>query len=632
MNPTEETNSIVGLSARLGFPQGDCYVRGYTYLPLWILTSLGIGVLALGAWALVRNRLGAFRVWGAGRVSAWRDVLGLASLCVLLVAAFDGSGFIHGFFRQDDFSFLQVAQETSGLGRQLLLYHNDHLYPLYRLEVWVLVKVAGSNASAHALAACFNATNFITCVGLLLSSCWVLHELGGSRLALCSLAYLAWIWPGWGEFTAGFYTLSAYLQVQTLGFCATAAMVRGLGRDSIGWLVGSLVLLAAAIAVDVSGAAAFGCVFVLGAAWRHRERLRFRIPYLLALSAVFLAVCAASLLVRHPYSSRELVQNPGGQPAGLSLVGNLLHHPVGMMRASVSSLGGLLLNLFTPTFLQYIAPKVSVIPVLRDGLILVELLVVALAARFADRRLRQLSATDRSIIMAFIGCAGVCLGLVIVARTSYALQVPATFWHAKYIVMPACWIWVGSALLADRLWLSACRPCPRSSGGLMAAFAIGIWLNLSCYQWERTLIPGTLAYTARGRWGNVSNAEARFEHYQSVMADLEDIARFSGTNTVTLPEPSGWSDQFYRLHSELEWGSDYTPIGVTNLFWDMLAASPGLHLHGKWAPYTTFTPALQRHFERFAWLRHPRASSPSPAGAPEAPPRRPRTSSRVPSD
>lgn len=604
MNLTRVANWTVDLAARLGLPQGDCYVRGYAFLPWWIIYSLTFGVVVLGIWALVRNRLGTFRVWGAGRLSTWRDFLALAAFCSCVVAAFDGSGFIHGFFRQDDFSFLQVVRETDGLLQQMRLYHSDHFCPLYRLEVWALIKLAGANAGPDALAICFNAINFITCSSLLLSGCWTLHELGGSRLALYAFAFLTWTWQGWGEFTAGYYTVSLFVQVQCLGFCATAAMLRGFRHNSIAWLAGSLILVVAAISVNISGANVFVSVFLFGAMWRYLDHLPRRLPYLLVLLVVFVALLGFySLVLRHPYSARELVQNPSGQSAGPSMIFNLFHHPLGVMCTSVAALGGLLLNFFSPTFLQIVADRVGTAPLLYGGLVLAELFVGALAVRFASRRLSRLTGGDRWSILAAAGCALVCLGMVIVARTTYALHIPTALWHTKYIVMPACWLCVAFALFADRLWLSASLPCPRSSVGLLTALAFGIWLNLSNWQWERTLIPDVLAYTARGRWGNVVNAQERARHYHAVMADLVAIAHFTGSATVRLPEPSIWGSEFYRLHSVLEWGSDQTPSGVTYLFWDLLAASPGLHLKGCWVSDTELTPELRKYLKRYPWLQ-----------------------------
>jgi hypothetical protein len=285
------------------------------------------------------------------------------------------------------------------------------------------------------------------------------------------------------------------------------------------------------------------------------------------------------------------------------MLGNMYKDPVGILRTSISAVGGLLLNLFSPTFLQIEAGKITNAPALRDGLILVELLAVALAARFAGHRLARIERGDRWLILAVAACALVCLGMVIVARTSYAIEVPATLWYAKYIVSPACWLWVAIALFADRLWISAGRPRRPSLSGLFATLVIGAWLTVSYGQWERILIPGPLAYTPRGRWGNVTNAEARAEDYQSVMADLAAISRYTDSTTVRLPEPSIWGDEFYRLHSVLEWGSDASPNGVTYLFWDLLAASPGLHLKGRWESEEALTPALRKFLGQFAWLK-----------------------------
>jgi hypothetical protein len=604
MIPTQEGSWMVNAAARLGLPQGESYSRGYAFLPLWILYSLAFGLLNVGIWALARNRLENLRAWGMRSLDGWRDLLGLIILCICVVAVFDGSGMVHGFFRQDDFSFLEVARENNRLWQQMALYHNDHFCPLFRLEVWSILKLAGEGASAHALAIYFNAMNFLACAGLLLSGCWLLHELGASRLTVLVFAFLLWTWPGWGEFTAGYYTLSIFTQIQGLAFCAAAAMSRGFRRHSTAWLACSLILAATALAMNISGMSSFVSVFLIGVAWQDRETTNHRVPYLIALLGVLIVASALYVLViKHPYSARELVQNPAGQSAGLTMLGNLYQNPIGVLRASFSAMGGLLLNLFSPTFLQVKTGKVINTPVLRECLILVELIVVALAVRFVVRRLGRIARSDRWLILAVVGCAVVCLGMVIVARTTYAVEVPATFWYAKYIIAPACWLWLAIALFADRLWLSPSRPGAEPFAGLLTTLAIGAWLTVSFWQWERTMIPGALAYTPRGRWGNVINAEARADDYNAVLMDLVAISVYTGSSTVRLPEPSIWSGEFYRLHGVLEWGSDTASNGVTYLFWDLLAASPGLHMQGRWESETALTPALRNYLGQYPWLR-----------------------------
>jgi hypothetical protein len=601
-----ESSWVADVAARLGLPQGDSYARGYAFLPRWIVFSLGFALAAYLAWRLVRSRMGPLRRWGALRLGSGREFLGLGLFCVLVVGAFDAPRFMEGFFRQDDFSFLQVVRETAGLCRQLLLYHNDHLYPLYRLEVWGIVTGAGPTASTGALAAGFNAVNAATCAFMLLSGCWLLHELGASRLTLLAFTFLTWAWPGWGEFTAGYYTLSAYVQVQALGFGACAAMLRGLRRGSAAWLALSLLLAVGAAGTDVTGVSVFAALLLLCAAFRYREKLPLRRRTLLAILGTLVAVCALWIALAHPYSARELVQNPRGHAVSLAGASRLLQRPVALLGTLLALLGGLFLNLVAPAFLQVAALKVGASAALRQGLLGLEILASLGIAGVAWRRLRLNSSADRGCILALSGCAAACLGMVIAGRPSYALEMPTVLWQAKYMVMPTCWIAVALALYFER----APRFVP--AGALFGAAALALWLTVGYAQWERTLLPGPMGYIGRGRWGNLDNARARSQHYRRVMEDLESIAAAGGSRTVVLPPPSAWAAQFYRVHSILEWGGDERSNGVTYLFWDLLAVCPDRELTGRWAPYGALSPLQRKHLEQVDWLRH---TDPDPAGS-----------------
>jgi len=338
-------------------------------------------------------------------------------------------------------------------------------------------------------------------------------------------------------------------------------------------------------------------------------------PYFLGLGAILLLALVSYLLVfRHAYSARELVQNPSGQPAGPGMLIGLRHRPLGVLVGAIQAAGGLGLNLVLPTFLQFDIDRVVASPLLRDGLISLELVVLAGGGWFAGGRLRRLAADDRRLILAVAACAAAGLSIVVVARTDYALEVPAALWPSKYVVMPACWLWLGTALFWDR-WRArsgSLDPPPY----LLAVVAAGIWMTGSYALWERVLLPESLAYAPRGRWGNEQNAEDRARHYGIVMADLSAIARETGSARVWLPRWSDWDAEFFRLHGVLEWGGDQRPHGVTYLFWDLLAASPGLHLQGDWAPRDALPSRVRECLTRYAWLQPNRSGSPpaEPAG------------------
>ena len=106
---------------------------------------------------------------------------------------------------------------------------------------------------ASALAAIFNLANFLTYLGVLLAGCWLLAELSARRVTLAAFALFAWLWPGWGEFTSGLYTISVYPQTMIFGFAAVALWLRGMPGPARGWIGLSLLAAAGSASLDISG-------------------------------------------------------------------------------------------------------------------------------------------------------------------------------------------------------------------------------------------------------------------------------------------------------------------------------------------------------------------------------------------
>ncbi|HVZ65427.1 MAG TPA: hypothetical protein VG936_12715 [Lacunisphaera sp.] len=593
------------LASWLHLPQGDAYQRLYAFLPWWALGSLVLVGIALGSWRLLQPRLLPARpsivTRGTGATFG-----ALAALAIFMVVACDGLALSQGFFRQDDFSFLQVTRETPAVSQQMLLVHNDHLCPLYRLEFAVLAGLAGPDASTATLAAWFRACTFATCVGLLLAGAWVLHESGSSRLGLLSFVYFLWLWPGWGEFTAGYFSCTNFLQILALGFCAAAAMLRGFNQGSAAWLALSLLLVAGAAGFDVSALNIFVTLGVLaaGRTWSMRGHAA---PwwYLLGLVALFgTALLFYFLIVRHAPTPREFVQNPHGGALRIStLFANLRQHPLGVVLTCLAAPGGLLLSLITPTFLQFVVVEDRVGPMLFWGCFLASLVVLTAAVAGIAKVARRLAGLDRQLFVAMTANALLSLGMVVAARVDVALHVPVPLWPVRYLMVPVAWAMLAILLAADRLWFSHPSPSPRFPAWYGAAIVAGAWFVVSCWALEKSVLPQPLSYVARGRWGNLKSAQARAGQYAAVIADLTAISRQEGGGTIVLPEPDRWSAGFFARYSALEWGSDYTARGVTYLFWDLPSAAPNLNLRGRWAPAGSFAPETRALLSRYVWLR-----------------------------
>jgi len=588
----------------INLPQGDAWQRLYGFLPWWFLATCAWGAVAFALWRVFGSRSHALWPRAAQRFGSVRGLAILVGYCGLLLAVCDSSGFLYGFFRQDDFSFLQVTREDPGIGQQMLLLHNDHLYPLYRLQVWLLVQLAGPNADAPTLAAWFNGFNYLACVSLLLAGCWTLHELGASRTSLFAFAFFTWLWPGWGEFTAGFYTLSAYLQIQALAFGATAAVLRGLKRGSPGWLGIGLLLAATASLIGTAGVyvgLAVGTVALAG--FRGSARPVAVRKFLLGLAALFILLGAFYFFAgRHERTARELVQNPGAVSLGLSTFKGFIVQFPAVCLAGVTAIPGVMLSLVAPTFLQMAVNGEQVAPALYRSFLVLQVLGLVILVLIGVRQWPRLLTADRPLALALALNAFLCFGMVLLARTAYAVAVPVPLWQAKYLIMPFTWTMLALVFLADRLWFSAERTPSWLPAISFAAVVAGCWLHASFWHLERTVLPEPLAYVARGRWGNVNNAEARALQFHAVLTDLQSIARQRQNQSIVLPDPESWAPVFYARFPLLEWGGESTPRGVTYLFGDMLAASPVDNLSTQMIPIKRLTPSDRAFLTRIPWL------------------------------
>lgn len=600
---------ITELAAQLGLPQGDFYRRLYGFLPVWLGFTLAFGLLVTLVHVTIRSRLDALP---AGRLSSVSGGLCLVLFCTVLVLGFDGAGITHGFFRQDDFSFLQVARESPDLGSQMLLRHNDHVYPLFRLQVWAVTRLAGPGAEPAELAAWFNGLTFATCLALLLSAGWLLHELGGSQLAVYLLVFGLWVWPGWGEFTSGYYTLAVYLQVQTMAAAAVAAALRS--RVASAWLAISLGFVGLALALNTSGALALVAAFAISFALPGYGGTPSVRRYRLALLGMLAAFCLVYLAVaQHAPSPRELVQNPSGTMLGASIADRLRDHGIAILPAGLAGLGGTTVNLVLPTFLQRSAQVVAADLPLRWSLFGLELAFTLVLVAVAWRTLRQLGSPDRRLVLALGVTASAALAMVIIARAHYVATVPVSLWHAKYLLMPTSWLWLIAVFMLDRCSATIPPVAPWLRRTAFLAAAAGLWFTVSVRQAEQALLPNTLAYSARGRWGNAENAKTRRAEHARLMQELDSLRSGNPAAEVLLPAPETWQAEFFRHYPALEWATDFTPRGVTHLFADFPAAAPCLSLRIRWHPMTNPTPHQREKLRRIPWLESAFSSATDPA-------------------
>jgi hypothetical protein len=571
---------------------GPVYQHFFEFAALWGPASAALGLIVwLSLRRLQPDLTGASAnpVDRAGRfffapLSLRHDWLWLVAGCTALLLATDHLGFTHGFFRWDDFSFLQVASEDRPLGKMLNLYHNDHSLPLFRLWVWTFVTWAGPAATTDELALFFNAAIFFTCLGVLLGGTVLLSICGVRRITAVCFCVFAWMWPGWGEFTTGFFTLIAYPQTLVFGFFATALCAhafKGEGRWPF-WLAGLFCTLVAG-GIDISGVWIFfaigGFAFAFGG-WRNRT-VRQITPWLLMCFGLVAYYHLAWF--HHAPEPRELVQNPLGRSVNHSLIGNALDHFWRLPLATVSGLGGTLLSIFTPGFLGMTAPQFYGNGLRSTPLYLAEFSAVAGIVILGWRQGHRTSAADRRLLAAFAWPVIVIIGMTVIARVQN-LDLPGTLWPTKYLCLPQTWAVLALVFLLDRTALADSARASRAARWIVVSLIAAGWLITTFWFMEKSLGIHT-ARRPSGRQGNTEAAIMRRNDFQKFQTNIQELARRTGRQSLDIPPPDG----FYWAHPYLEYG--YDPVlGGTYQFSDLMAAAPSFGITLKVRPREEISP------------------------------------------
>jgi hypothetical protein len=555
---------------------GALYGRVAHFAPRWAALTVAVlgATIALGRWRCRRSpaaptprssRLAAYLL---GRSAGGRDRLVILLGCAGLLLALDYDGFTEGFFRQDDFAFVQDAREGIPLMRQIRLYHNDHSLPLYRVEVSAMVAAAGPGASASGLAAIFNLANFLTYLGVLLGGCWVLAELSARRATLAAFALFAWLWPGWGEFTSGLYTISVYPQTMLFGFAAVALWLRGARTGRGAWFGLGLLAAAGSASLDISGVWIFPVLAAFAWADRGRPDRKSSGVALAGLAVVFALAAAYHLvLAKHSLVGRELVQNPQARllSYGRPQIAALLSWKT--VRAMIFGLGGTILSTFTSPVLQILGPHLDNHPLYGSLFAWADLGATAGLALIFWKYARRLPTVDRRLFLAALWPVVLATGMSVVARPLVVGQ-PGLLWPTKYFPLPYCWLVLAAVLLVDRLAFRDPAAAGRALRRLGSVAILGVWLCLSQWYLERAMAL-TFPWMPGGRYHNSHVAVLRRADFAAFQGDTARLAALAGTTRLALPKPTGgfWYYPFLEEGEDRRYGSTY-------YFADLLAVAP----------------------------------------------------------
>lgn len=585
------------------FAFGDVYARFGAFLPRWAAVTLAA---AVAAWLVLRRFRPALDAtatrWSDRVAGCWhaplqfrRDWYWLVPGAVLLLLATDFPGFTQGFFRWDDFSFIEVAREPRTVLEQMRMYHSDHSLPLFRLWVAALVKFAGPAATPDQLAGAFNAVNFASGLGVVLGGIILLAEFGVRRMTAVCYALVAWLWPGWGEMTTGFYTLIVYPQTLVAGLGAIVAVVRYVRGHSRAWLVTGLLFFVVAGGLDVSGVWVFfaigGFALAVGG-WRHPRVWQAGLWF----GAAFCVVAYYHLVwFHHPFAERELVQNPRGLVVSQGLVANLVHYFPRLALIVPSGLGATILSPFIPGFAGLLAPAFQGNWMRSLPLYVAELGALGGVLWLLWRQLPRFASPDRRTFAALAFPVLVVIGMTCIAR-AHALNYPASLWPTKYFCVPQAWAALAGAFFLDRAVLAEPEVARRGAPWIAGALGGACWLAGTFWHLERALAIEP-AWLPAGRQGNTAALWQRRAEYGRFLQNIEELSRLTGRKQIDVPPPLG----MYWAHRALEYGYD-PQAGGTYAFPDLLAVAPRSGITLRVRPRREVPPEVLRAIDQIPGL------------------------------
>ena len=336
-----------------------------------------------------------------------------------------------GFFQFDDFEIISVMR-THPLREAIFMLHGDHTMPLFRLEVSLMHALFGLHAFFY------NAALLMMLGVLLLFGVLLLKEMAAGFVAAALFFVLAGTALLWGEFLAGYYATSTYLQQTALCVIACWAYLRWHRTHRARFAAAAVVSPLLAALLDISGFWVTGglAVFVLAvkigdgrggwSIWWYRHRSMAAGLVLACAAVVLFNACVFLLLAPQGFLSMS------GTPPTWAQRGEQMWYYTSTV---------LLLPLI-PTGYWKLPPHF-----LAGVLLAVDLAALALmvTARRLPRALWWLALAG--LVIAIGNGAMVALG-----RPQLGLSFP---WQTKYIGSGYTWWLVSLCVLAGAVWKRA---------------------------------------------------------------------------------------------------------------------------------------------------------------------------------
>ncbi len=448
-----------------------------------------------------RSALGFLTATFTGSRPAWAA---LVVLCFGFVFLMDARGLLCGFFRLDDFEFLRVAR-VEPFARQLLLPHGGHVLPLYRLETLILSRVADSSPWL------FNLATYLSCAGLLLAGCWLLIELGAGWTALVTFVVIAWIWPGWCDFTAGYYSNVSYVKSLVCGLLALAALVRAGKGNGWPWLAVAFASALLALGYGLVGSWIIPAMALFAWAAKDASSPGRAVFIRRCLGGLSILSLSYALLLFVTQKNGGLLGPPVGDRQGLlALLFSVFH-----------GLGGVIINLFVPAQFAALSRWGAILPL--------QTAAVGALVFWGCRLWPRLTPFHRRALLALTAVVTAQIAMVSIARrpveTGY-------FWQLKWVAISHCTLAILFGFCLDRQ-LRLFSSVRFARGRLLLPLVSLLVWTVVC----TPMVLDAIGYP-NSRANSVRLAQLRRAELSALRSDLEHLSAALGQRPVILPPSS----------------------------------------------------------------------------------------------
>jgi hypothetical protein len=338
-----------------------------------------------------------------------------------------------GFFQFDDFEIISVMR-THPLHETIFMVHGDHTMPLFRLEVWLMHALFGFNAFFY------NAALLMMLGVLLLFGVLLLKEMAAGFVGAALFFVLAGTASLWGEFLAGYYAVSTYLQQTALCVIACWAYLRWRRTHRAGFATAAIVAPLLAALLDISGfwVTSGLAVFVLAvkmgegpggwSPWWYRHR-----PMVGGLVLACVAVVLFNAYVFLLLAPQGFLSMSGASPTWTQRATQVWYY-----------ISTVLLLPLVPTGYWKLPPHLLVVVLLAVDLAVLVLIVIA----------RRLPRALWWLVLAGMVIAAGDGVMVALGRPQPGLSFP---WQTKYIGSGYTWWLVSLCVLMGAVWMRAPR-------------------------------------------------------------------------------------------------------------------------------------------------------------------------------